>query len=422
MAEIFPYKGIFYNSEKVIDFAKVICPPYDVISQEEQEEFYKVHPCNIIRIDYGKIFPSDSQRDNRYTRAKTFFHRWIKEGVLIQDKFLSFYLLAQEFKYRENKFVRWGIICRFRLSKGKGIFFHEKTSSLPKRDRFRLIKAVKTNINPIFALFEDKQRFMEKLGKEFSSSRPFIQFKFRGVKHSLWRIDDAKSIREIKEYFRRKNVFIADGHHRYEVALLYQQYCRKRNPYHTGKEDYNFVMMYLTPLENEALKILSTHRVIKEAPPDLFNRLGVYFDIEPKKKADLFSLLDSPKKNNYIFGMYTGGKVFYLLRLKKWLKPEMIVREDRSSAWKRLDVSLFHALIIEKIFGIKNSDFKNIFYTQDIKEAISKVRSKEFKVAFFLRPTSSQEVKEVALARERMPHKSTYFYPKLPSGLIISPV
>ncbi|MCM8779232.1 MAG: DUF1015 domain-containing protein [Candidatus Omnitrophica bacterium] len=422
MTKILPFQGIFYNSQKIDDFAKVVSPPYDVISPEEQKELYRRHPLNIVRIDYGKVFFKDSQRDNRYTRARDLFQKWLREKILIQDKASCFYLLSQEFTYRGNKFVRWGIIGRARLYEKRRVFLHEKTSLLPKEDRFKLLKAVRANLNPIFTLFEDKNRFIYNLSNFYLPKQPFIQFNFSQVKHCLWRIDRPDLITNIQREMENKNIFIADGHHRYEVSLLYQRYRRKANPHHTGKEDYNYVMAYLTPMEDKALKILSIHRLIKELPPAFWDKLNLYFEILPCGKDYLLNGLDKTESNAYLLGIYLGKGKYFLLRLRSNLDPEKLIFQNKPAVWKKLDVSLFQAIILEKVFSLNNSNFELISYTPNLEEAIQRVNNHEFKIAFFLRPTSVCAVKEIALLRERMPHKSTYFYPKLPSGLIINPV
>jgi len=418
--KVFPFRGVFYNLEKVKELEKVLCPPYDIISSKEQEDFYKMHPLNIIRIDYGKIFPGDSLKNNRYTRAKRLFQQWLKEKILVQDSSPSFYLLSQKFAYKKEKFVRWGIIGRLKLSQKGNVFSHEKTSSSPKEDRFRLLRAIRANTNPIFAIFEDEDSLVEKLVKPYFPQRPFLKFEFQKIDHCLWRINEPNLIRKIEDVFRGKNIFIADGHHRYEASLLYQNYCRKKNPYHTGREDYNFVMSYFTPLNSKALKILPTHRLLKKIPIDIWEKLGLYFEIKPCSKSYLLDLLDNPCQKGYQFGMYIGKNKYFLLTLKENLKPEELICEDKIIEWKRLETSILQHIIIEKIFEVKDSDFGSIFYTQDLEEAICKVNSKEYKIAFFLKPTNVYEVRNIALAKERMPHKSTYFYPKLPSGLVIN--
>jgi len=422
MAEIAPFRGIRYNPARIKDLSRVVCPPYDVISPRRQNDLYRAHPCNIIRIDFGKVFPADSHKNNRYIRAKAFLHNWQKK-ILIQDKLPSIYLYAQEYTYQDEKFTRWGFICRLKLRDDGSVLFHEKTSTKPKRDRFHLIKETKLNLNPVFSLFSDERGLILSLVKYYRNRKLLIDIDFDNVRHRLWAVSDKKWIRRIIKTFLRKNIFIADGHHRYEVSLAYQRFCKKRNPRHTGKEDYNYIMMYFTPLEDKALRILPTHRLLKELPPDFARGLERYFDIVAcGKKGEIFSLMDRAGGKEHIFGMYRGKNKFCVLKLKKGLALDELIRINKPLSWKRLDVSILHTLVVEKIFGIKNSDFKSIIYTQDIREAIREVDRGNFRTAFFLNPTSSDQVKEVALDGARMPHKSTYFYPKLLSGLVINTV
>ncbi len=422
MAVIAPFRGIFYNQAKIKDISRVVSPPYDVISPTRQNLLCQSHPCNIVRIDFGKILPGDDAKDNRYIRAREFFQRWLREKILIQDASPAFYLAAQNFRYKGRNFLRMGVICRLRLRDDGAVLFHEKTSPRPKRDRLKLLSAVKANINPVFTLFEDDSRLLPYLRGLYAKRKPFVDFEFEGVRNRLWRIDNSGVILKIKKIFLSKKIFLADGHHRYEVSLSYRSSCRRKNPRHSGKEPYNYVMVYLSPLEDRALKILSTHRLLKKLPRDLRTRLERYFDIVACSKDVLLSLLDRTGKKGRIFGMYLGRQRFFTLRLKKDLAPEELIRKNKPISWKRLDVSILHALVIERIFKIKNSHFRFIHHTQDVEQAIREVDRGGFKIAFFLNPTSAAQVKEVSLDGERMPHKSTYFYPKLLSGLVMNPV
>jgi uncharacterized protein (DUF1015 family) len=423
MAKIAPFKAIIYNQKKIKDLSRVVSPPYDIISPGQQNRLHAAHPYNIVRIDFGKMLSGDNEKNNRYTRAKIFLQHWCKEKILIQDNLPAIYLYAQNYAFQRRNFVRWGIIARLRLEDDDSVLAHEKTSLHHRSDRLKLIKAIKANINPVFSLLSDDSGLISNLSCIYQNKRPFIDINFQGVRHRLWRIYDERWIRKIIKIFSTEKIFIADGHHRFEVSRAYQKYCRSRNPHHTGKEDYNCVMMYFSPLEDAALKILPIHRLFKKIPPNLETHLGKFFDIIAcGKKEEIFSLMETAGSFRHLFGMYLGKRKFCVLRLKENLDLARLMKMNKPPSWKNLDVSILHALVVEKLFQSRNSDFKTIFYTQDCREAIRAVDAGNFKVAFFLNPTRPHQVREVALEGARMPHKSTYFYPKLLSGLVMNPV
>ncbi|MCX5657446.1 MAG: DUF1015 domain-containing protein, partial [Candidatus Omnitrophica bacterium] len=353
--KIAPFKGIIYNQKKIKRLAKVVSPPYDVISFSKQTALYKANPHNIVRIDFGKIFPSDNSRNNRYTRANKFMELWKKKGVLVQDQVPAVYLYAQDFASNKRKYCRWGFIARFKLEDGRSVLAHERTSKHHKNDRLELIKEVKANFNPVFTLFEDSG-LIRALAKNFVKSKPFIDIRFEDVRHRLWRIMEKSDLKKINKAFTGKHIYIADGHHRFEVSCAYRNYCKKKNISPIGDHDY--VMMYFSALRDPGLVILPTHRLIKNAPDIdiLKEKLGIYFDVSPAKgRRQMFSLMQ--KYQGYIFGMYLKHGKFFTLRLKKKINPARTIPGDKPACWKKLDVSILHALIVEGILKVNDVDF-----------------------------------------------------------------
>ncbi len=408
MAEIKPFRGILYNQEK-INITKVITPPYDVISPSMQSRFYQRDEHNIIRLILGKVEKSNTPNNNRYTRARVFLDRWLKKKLLVKDAKPAIYIYTQEYLYKGKKRTRLGFIALMKIEdpKESGVLPHEYTLDKPKTDRLNLIVKTKANLSPIFSLFQDKKNRINKLLKHFIKSKdPLFVIEAEGVTHKFWRMDNKYAINRIKKYMRDKKIFIADGHHRYEVALAY------RNKMHRNlknfKKPMDYVMMYFSNLSEKGnLTILSTHRVAKKINQKKIKlKLRKYFYTKNlKKQEDLLECLEKEKKKKHVFGMYMGKKRFYLLTSK--------------NIDSKLDVTVLHDLIIDKILSIKNPE-SSIKYIRNENDAAALIDKGDYQIAFFLRPTKVTEMKAVAEKGQMMPQKSTYFYPKLLTGLVIN--
>ncbi|MEE9315566.1 MAG: DUF1015 domain-containing protein [bacterium] len=438
MANILPFRGIFYNREKIKELPRVLAPPYDIISSEAQERYYEMSPYNVIRLILEKKFPGDNETNNRYTRSAQFFQEWLEEEILIRDDSPAIYLLEQEYELRSDMFgevalggkgkiiKRRGFIALTRLEDfSKGIVRpHEGTMAEPKRDRLNLIRACRANFSQIFTTYEDPENRIDRLWEQKKNESPLIDIiNEENIRHRLWRIDDQKSLNWIIEGMRDKKLFIADGHHRYESALEHRNELRKNNPRHSSQESYNYVMSYFVNMKNGGLEILPTHRAIRNFEgfdeKRLIAEAGEYFDI--KMLNNLKELLNQMKneKAKHRIGMYVGGNKFYILSLK----DERITKElikGRAEIFCELDVVILHTLIIEKVLKISPESQQSITYSEKINEMVRKVRDGSHCVAFFLRPVKVSEFKAVVEAGEIMPKKSTFFYPKLLSGLVIN--
>jgi len=438
MANILPFRGIFYNREKIKELSRVLAPPYDIISSEAQERYYEMSPYNIIRLILEKKFPGDNKTNNRYTRSAQFFQEWLEEEILIRDDSPSIYLLEQEYELRSDMFrevapggkgkiiKRCGFIALAKLEDfSKGIVRpHEGTMAEPKRDRLNLIRACRANFSQIFTTYEDSENRIDRLWEQKKNESPLIDLiNEENIRHRLWRIDDQKSLNWIVEGMRDKKLFIADGHHRYESALEYRNELKRNNPRHSAQESYNYVMSYFVNMENGGLEILPTHRAIRNFEgfdeKRLIAEAGKYFDIKiVNNPKELLSQMKDEKTKHRI-GMYVGGSEFYLLSLK----DERITKElikGRAEIFCELDVVILHTLIIEKVLKISPESQQSITYSEKINETVGKVKDGSHCVAFFLRPVKVSEFKAVVEAGEIMPKKSTFFYPKLLSGLVIN--
>jgi len=424
MAHIKPFRGVIYNPDKIADLKKVVTPPYDVVSREMQEDFYNLNPHNIIRLILGKEMANDTARNNKYTRARLFLNTWLKEKVLTQEKKPCIYIYRQIYLHDSKKRVRTGFLALMKIEDPhrSSVLPHEYTLAKPRADRLNLIKQAKSNLSPIFSLYYEKDCFISKVLKDsIKKSNSMASIDFEGVTHQIWRISDSKTINAIRKAMHDKRVVIADGHHRYEVALKYRNSMRKRKGYN-GNADY--VMMYFTNLrEADNVTILSTHRLLKDIGHFnkwiLEKRLEPFFDITPfNTSSKMLNALAKDKKRPR-FGIYLGRGKYLLVSLKKSISIPKIIDGDGSSQWKRLDVTILHNFVIKNLLCLK--DFEdNVKYVRDPRHVVELVDSGGYKIAFFLNPTKAHQVREVAERGEMMPQKSTYFYPKILAGFVIN--
>ena len=399
MPEVRPFKGIRYSGKRIKDLSRVVAPPYDIIPQKMQGELYRADEHNIVRLILNKIEDTDTAGDNRYTRSKAFFESWLKGGVLIQDKKPAIYIYSQIYKDGTKTINRTGFIALMALDmEGKTVLPHENTLAAPKVDRLDLMRSVKANLSPIFVLYDDKPHNILKLLKNFAlKNKALIDVVFDDVRHRVWALDDERVIEEIERAMSKKDIFIADGHHRYEVARMYT----RESP------DARFMMAYFVESAEKTLTVLPTHRVVRDIgslkKDDVPEKLKEAF-VVAKVNALEPLITRMSKEKRPAFGMYLGNGAFYMLKAKRL---------------RGLDVAILHSSIIGDILKINDSD-ENIEFVKDPKEAVKLADSGNHKLAFFLNPTKVEEVKRVAKRGERMPKKATYFYPKPLSGLVIN--
>jgi len=409
MAEIIPFRGILYNVSRV-SAEDVLAPPYDVITPEYREALYMQSPYNIVRIDFGKEHPGDDQTDNKYTRARKYLDTWLKEGVLVRSEKPSIYAYEMSYTINGERKNLLGFLCLVKLEElGKrSIFPHECTHSKPKKDRLNLMRSCGANTSPIFSLYKSLGgRISDILGK-VSVTRPYMECEnIAGDLHRLWQIDDAGQIETIRQELQDKAIFIADGHHRYETAFeYYKEMSAKESP--TSAKPFDHVLMFLADMMDEGLTILPTHRLLKEIPSDIDEILSEFFEVANVK--DDFRIRENLSGEKRAFGFFRrGDNIWHILKYKGGnlsdIHPDL----------RGIDVIILHELVLKKMLKTEE-----IGYEMDIQRALEKVRSGEFKAAFFLNPTGVEDVEKSALSSVRMPPKSTYFYPKLLTGLTIN--
>ena len=452
MVKIIPFKGILYNRKIIKTLNSVVAPPYDVISRVGQDEYYQKNNHNIVRLIYGKNLPWDDSTHDRYIRSARYFEDWLKRKVLIRDRNPSIYIYRQEYSipphigyiHREKgpkNGIRNGFIALLRLEEfGKGnILPHEETLSRPKEDRLQVLRRCRANFSQIFGVYSDPQMKTDDLMEMETKREPLVNITDNeGDRHRLWAVTDVEMQNKIISEIENKKIFIADGHHRYETAITYRDEMRSKFPDFTGKEPYNYIMIYLTNSDAEGLTILPTHRLIKNLPSfnkeEVERKIEKYFSIESfpfdkdkgdeqDKRKEVFKKMEERVKKGHIFGMYFGDNRYLLLSLRDEGILDEVIDCSRCKEWRMLDVTILHALLIERILNIKEDSViaqKNITYATDEEEVIRSVEKGGYQVAFFLNPTKIEEIKSIAMKGERMPQKSTFFYPKLLTGLVIN--
>jgi uncharacterized protein (DUF1015 family) len=418
MPEIKPFKGIIYNKNLPIE--KVVAPPYDVISEKERDELYDLHEFNVIRL----ILNRDA---DRYESAKKIFDDWLKNNVLVEQNEEAIYIYEQKFEIDGEFYERIGIICLMKLEEfGKGdIFPHEKTFPKPKEDRFNLLKSTNAQFDHIFGIYSDPQFKLEKLIDEFKPSLPLFNFEFPPggkVWHYLYEIKNAKFFEKVGEIFENLQIFIADGHHRYETGLMFRDYIASL---HKGDYpgSYDYILTYLTNMEAEGLVILPTHRIISNV-----DKVELKHKLNSEKISAQFEIMKTNSSQDFkkhfpiknfqkgVFGVCLDRDDFLILKMKNKDIINSILSNDLPEPVKSLDVTILHEFIFN-LLGLNTSGIK-LSYTHNLDEAL-KLSEEVDKVAFILNPPSINDVRNVSLSGATMPQKSTYFYPKILSGIVM---
>ena len=419
MAEIKPFRALRYTA-KAGDISKLTCPPYDIISEEERLAFLRENPHNVIRLELPK-------GENPYEEAGSTLKDWLADGILRRDTDPGFYIYEEEFEaYGVRNKVK-GFICLVKLEEfSKGIVLpHEETLSKAKEDRFHLMEATGCNFSQIYSLYMDEAHTTGERLEALSSGKPRYEFSDGAVTHRMWIVNDPEAIKAISADFENRKLYIADGHHRYETALNYRNHRREQGTA-TGGEDY--VMMMLVDMEHKGLVVFPTHRLVRGlanfSAEKLLAACTEKFEVTAEQdtgtiEATLSGLYRQGKK---AFAFYCGGEGWTLLTLKDAAAMDEVL-PDKSEAYRGLDVSVLHNLILEKYLGIDKENMAkqvNLTYTRSFTEAVESVKNGKSQCAFILNPTRVTEIRDVAAAGEKMPQKSTYFYPKLITGLVMN--
>ena len=437
MADVIPFRGIFYNPDKVNNLADVVTPPFDVISDTDREVFYARSPHNVVRLILGKASADDTPSHNPHSRAADYLHNWLADRSLVRDTAPAFYLTTLDFTIDNRPVTRTGLIAVVRLVPfDAGIILpHERTFTNVKSERLALMKACHANFSPIFAMVPDDAGDFITLIQHLSAQRtPDLAFRAHdGFQHKLWRIVDSDSVLHIGAVLQSRKLYIADGHHRYETALNYRNWVHAGHPNLSDGHPANFVMMYLCSMADPGLVIRPAHRMLRDVPSSAIDRLLVraepYFEIETisfrgsERDGALERFIG--KLNGSGIGQSIGMAVkdrqaFYYLRLKN--SPAL---NDCPEPLRQLDVTVLTRLIFAEFLEFDQARLDNeklIDYTTDAREAVGRVDRGDFDVCFILNPTSVEQVRDVADQGLVMPRKATYFYPKVITGLVINPL
>jgi uncharacterized protein (DUF1015 family) len=431
LADIRPFRGVHYNPSAVKDLSKVICPPYDIIPQQMQQELYKRSDFNFIHIEFGRELPQDGPKDNRYTRAASTLEKWLEQGVLKTDDTPSLYIADHHFTHQGKTYRRRSLNCLVRLEEWDKMIVrpHEGTLSKAKGDRLNLLRILRANTSPIMALYEDRDKQVASLLNRASRGRPALSFRGdSGESHQVWAISDAGVTGKIHDLLAEQPLYIADGHHRYESALAYRRERRNASPA-AAEAACDFVLMSIIDIADPGLVILPAHRMVRgiSAPAieGLPERLKTIFTIEelPLPKTNRVScinqsLSEAPDEVKLlVYGLKKDRLLVLSLRDFSVVRPMMPY--FHSALYHKLDVSIVDHVILEELLGLTH-DTAGVFidYTNDALEAIEKVAGQEYQLTFIVNPVKPGVIKAIADAGDRMPHKSTYFYPKIPAGLV----
>lgn len=437
MAEVVPFQGIRYNPDRIGALASVVAPPYDVISPAEQKKYHQRHPNNIVHLELGLSQPDDDKNHNVYTRAGDYFQQWLREKILVRDPEPCFYLTAVDFVAEGHKVTRYGIISLVRLQPfDQGVVLpHERTFSKVKSERLQLMKACHANLSSIFGLYSDTGGLMPYLRSITDASAPEMKVTDdRNLHHRLWRVSDPRAIDRISDAFRDARIYIADGHHRYETALNYRDWVRSNTTDFSSSHPSNFIMMSLSSLEDPGMVILPAHRLLKDVSAgeviSLLEKAAAYFDTHTidlsgdrgSALTHVKSLLEANAHKSAVGLMARDPRSAKVLIVKDGAMDRLFA-DEFPEPLRVLDVTVLTHLILMKLLGFTQAeldDATRVDYRTTLAEAAEAVESGEADLAFLLNPTKIEQVRRVSEHGLIMPRKSTYFYPKVVSGLVLN--
>jgi uncharacterized protein (DUF1015 family) len=452
MPAISAFRGVRYDLGHVGSVSDVIAPPYDVIDPELQDQLYKKHPANVVRLILNRDEPGDDEHSNRYTRAARFFRNWQREGVLFTESDPALYIYHQEFDDRGRRLTRRGFMARVRLERfGEGsIHPHEETHSGAKADRFKLWKACRANLSQIFGLYPDAENAAQGiLERAIAGRTPIEATDHLGVVHRVWPVTDITTINAVAAAMAGKHTYIADGHHRYETALNLRDdlaaELAKRGEALSPEHPANFVLMMCVSMSDEGMLVLPTHRLFRGLSPitaeELVAKLGDAFAAEPagegpERAISLWDEIETEGEQG-TFGLFTAqDNRWTLARITSGGRRRMAeIAADHCPDWRGLSVSILHRLLVDTLLGAPNLPAPK--YVRALDEVPVGLREGDamgrdltgqqgsgdrFELAALVMPATVEHIRAISNAGERMPAKSTYFYPKLLSGLVINPI
>jgi uncharacterized protein (DUF1015 family) len=433
MAEIRAFRAFRYDLGRVGALGDVIAPPYDVIDAGLQQTLYDRSPYNVVRLILNKEEAGDNEASSRYTRAAACLRDWQREGVLVQDSARALYVYHQEFEVEGRRYTRRGFMARVRLERfGEGkIFPHEETMSGPKADRLKLFRATNMNLSQIFGLYPDEDESVQRqLDQVISRALPLEATDHLGVVSRLWPVTDQQVVSAVTGLMGPRPVFIADGHHRYETALRYVDERREAGEVRDADAAANFVLMMLVSMSDPGLVILPTHRLVSGIPAlsaeHLQQALAPHFELRTVGKGeqgarDTWDLIEAEGTQDLLgFGTVADG-VWQTARFRSAPLMDQL-SPDHSPAWRGLAVSILHVVVLGKLLPEGPGGQPQCRFVHLLREVHEAVAARACQLAVLVPPATMGHVEQIAGNLEKMPPKSTYFYPKLLSGLVFNPL
>jgi uncharacterized protein (DUF1015 family) len=423
MALLYPFRGYRYSRDTVGDLKLVVTQPYNRISPALQKEYCRRSPYNVVRVT--RSFEKLDNPETNYSEAALALQSWINRGALLQDNLPALYAYYQQFDFQGESLLRKGFIALLDLPhSAAGVMPHERILAELKMDRLRLLRSTECNEDALFMIYTEDRLKVNRILDETASARP-AEFKVKddlGVVHKLWAITDTKSIRRIQDGMVPEELFIADGLHRFDAALDYKRECAALGWQPAATESFNARMVACFNNAEGSMPILPTHRLICDLPdfdpPGFLQKAGKYFDVTPVSgAADLWEVMRKGRESSHVFGFYARNE-FFLLRLKVKVDPLMLAHAE---ACRHLDVSILHAIVLDRLLGISESQQDRHFhvdFARDREACVQSVDEESFQAAFFLNPASVEQLQRLASLGERLPPMSTDFYPKLLTGLV----
>ncbi len=412
--------------------AQVTCPPYDIIPPHVQSELYGRSEHNFIKLEHARELSQDTASENKYTRAAATLSRWLAQGILTVEEAPAVYLHDHHFRYQSQEYRRRGIITLVRLEEWESrvVRPHEGTLANPKGDRLRLLRALRSDTSSIMVLFEDRDKEVASALAAMEKDEPVIHFNAdSGEKHVLWAVSEAETLAQLRQHLAHQPLYIADGHHRYESALAYQREQSEKLMGSHGDKGFDFVMMELVDFADPGLVVLPPHRLVRGLPAEkidgILNGLDSLFQIQKLpfalpdvwQKVKVFLAGNEGQGRIAIFGL--DGRNILLLKSHNLTALDRLMPASRSEHYRRLSVSILDHVVLDKLSGLNREQAAEaLAYSYDQAEAVSMVLSGQYQLAFLIGPMKADMIKTIADGGDRMPGKSTYFYPKLPSGLV----
>ncbi len=422
MADVRPFRAIRYDPQ--LDLAAIICPPFDTIPPPLQDELYARSPLNAVRIELAK-----ENGGSRYGNAKRTLDDWLDNGTLRQDSLPAYYLYEQTFPYGDKTYTRRLLFARLRVvpwSEGE-VLPHEQTFPKHKADRLELYRTARLNSSPVFLFYRDNEQRIEQLLDDGASQQELPVAEFDGVDgqhHRLLRLEEPGTIEELVRAFGSETLYIADGHHRYETALMYRDEVKSQRDEWTGAEAGNFALVGLVAAHDPGMLVLPTHRLTNADRPweDVRQRLGELFTLESfnDNAGRLMQTLGARRA----LGIVSSDTIL-IATVEDEPALDRLMPSDHSPAWRTLDYAICDYAILRGVLGLSDEETKDqkvVWFTEDSATALRQVREGKANYAVILNPVPVMRVLELADAGERMPQKSTFFYPKVPAGLVFNPL